>query len=165
MDRCSIVVGVVPGQPPGVVATAASYAERFGADLVLASVRNHRYLVGDGTGVSIPIDPALLTDQDPEFDPDLRAAIAEKLQGRDLDWSVRALSGDPAQALSSLADELDAAMIVIGTRAPGIRESLREFLSGSVAVQLAHSQHRPLVVVPLDPVGVADLPWEPDAQE
>lgn len=42
-------------------------------------------------------------------------------------------------------------MLVIGTR-EGARGALREAVHGSVAAQLAHRQHRPVVVVPLDPV-------------
>ena len=43
----------------------------------------------------------------------------------------------------------------------GLRASMREFFRSSVAVHLAHRQHRPVLVVPLSPVddGRA-LPWE-----
>jgi hypothetical protein len=37
---------------------------------------------------------------------------------------------------------------------------MREFFTGSVAVQLAHHQHRPVLMIPLDPTGPdAPLPW------
>lgn len=163
-SRTSIVVGVVPGQPSTVVATAAAFAERFDADLVCASVDASRYTVvrePDGEIVAMPIDSDLADEAREEFDPGLRAAVAEVLDRRPVRWSVRALAGGPAQELAGLAEELDAAMIVVGTREPGLRGSLREFFSGSVAVQLAHRQHRPVVVVPLSPVGAdGELPWQ-----
>ncbi|MFV0285321.1 MAG: universal stress protein, partial [Demequina sp.] len=80
-------------------------------------------------------------------------------------WSTRALAGLPSQQLADVADEVDAVLIVVGTREPGLRGTLHEFFSGSVAAQLSHRQHRPVLVVPLAPVGPdGELPWE-DAGE
>lgn len=158
-----ILVGVVPGQPAVVVEQAAVFAERFAADLVCASVDSSRYTVEqrpDGAAVTMPIDPDLGDEQVAVFDPALRDSLAQILEKRDVRWSVRALAGGVAPELARLAEELDAAMIVVGTRESGLRESLREFFNGSVAVQLAHRQHRPLVVVPLNPVTTEhELPW------
>jgi nucleotide-binding universal stress UspA family protein len=172
----TVLVGVVPGQPTAVVAAAARFAERFGAELVCASVDVGRYTVDhqpDGTVVSNSIDADLVDDIVEQFDPALRATLAEVLDNRSVPdnhhpvrWSVRALAGGAAQELAGLADELDAAMIVVGTRKAGMRGSLHEFFNGSVAVQLAHRQHRPVVVVPLDPVGPESvLPWQDEGAQ
>jgi nucleotide-binding universal stress UspA family protein len=48
----------------------------------------------------------------------------------------RELAGAVAHALARLAELLHADMIIVGSRRPGVRSSLREFLEGSVA---AHS--------------------------
>jgi hypothetical protein len=51
-------------------------------------------------------------------------------------------------------------MFVLGTRKSGIRDSMREFLNGSVVAQLSHRQSRPVVVVPLTVVtSDEELPW------
>lgn len=167
--RSHIVVGVVPGQPSEVFTTAACYAKRFDADLVFAFVDATRYSAewyADGTTLSMPIDPDLADEREAVFDPELRDAIAAALKDKEIVWSTRAMTGGPALELARLADELDARMIVVGTRRPGFRGTLREFLNGSVGAQLAHRQHRPLVVVPLDPVDIADdQPWGPDSSE
>ena len=159
-----IVVGVVPGRPAAVVAAAATFADRFGADLICATVDSTRYTVvhgWDGGVVAMPIDPDLADETVETFDADLHAAIAAVLDPRGVSWSTRALAGNPSHELARLAEEVGAAMIVVGTRESGIRESLREFFSGSVAVQLAHHQRRPVVVVPLNPVDAAGaLPWQ-----
>lgn len=159
-----IVVGIVPGQHRTVVVAAAAFAERFNAELVCATVDTSRYTVArDAAGVVVAtsIDPDLADDVVEEFDPELRAAIGSALEGRTVRWSTRPLAGAPAQELAELADELDAAMIIVGTKDPGLRGSLHEFFNGSVAVQLAHRQHRPVVVIPLHPVGPdAALPWD-----
>jgi nucleotide-binding universal stress UspA family protein len=162
-NNTSIVVGVVPRQPVAVVTEAALFAERFDAELVCATVDTSRYTVSrepDGTVVATSFDPDLADETVEEFDPALRATIADVLDKRALRWSVRALAGNPAEELAGLADEMGAAMIVVGTREAGMRGSLHEFFNGSAAVQLAHRQHRPVVVVPLNPVGADDeLPW------
>ena len=61
-------------------------------------------------------------------------------------------------AMKHLADQLDARLLVVGTRKRGLGESIREFFTGSVAARLAHRQQRPILVIPLgEPV--------PDDQE
>ena len=161
--KTHIVVGVVAGQPAAVVATAATFAEHFHADLVCVVVNGARYTIGqrpDGSVVSLSINPDLADEVVEVFAPSMRAAVAAVLEDRDVSWSVRALAGGPAQELARVADELDAAMIVLGTHEAGVRGSVHEFFNGSVAAQLAHRQHRPVVVVPLNPVGDGALPWD-----
>ncbi|TFD07117.1 universal stress protein [Cryobacterium sp. TMT1-66-1] len=159
-----VIVGVTPGQPDAVVLEAAAFADRFHAELVCATVEPGRYVVdefADGSILSLPVDPDLLDLDDEGFPVALRAHLTTLLDGRSLTWSTRAVAGDPARALAHLADTLDAAMIVVGTRERGVRASVQEFFGGSVAVHLAHRQHRPVVVIPLAPVAFRDeLPWE-----
>lgn len=163
-ERLHVVVGVFPGQHEAVVGAAARLARQFDAEVVCAWVDPSRYPVArqsDGRVVAAPIDPDSGGETVQEFDPALRDRLARVLDAAPVAWSVRALAGSPAKELARLADDLEAALIVVGTRDPGLAASVREFFSGSVAAQLAHRQHRPVVVIPLDPVGVvADLPWE-----
>lgn len=158
-----IVVGVVPGQPATVVETAAMFARQLGAELICASVDPSRTTIEerpDGSVVTIPIDPDLPFEEVQVFDAKLRTQISQILDTHHIKWSVRALAGGPAQALARLADSVDALMIIVGTREAGLRGSFHEFFNGSVAVQLAHRQHRPLLVIPLKPVtGAEQLPW------
>lgn len=160
----ALIVGVAPKQPPAVIAHAAALAARMDASLVCASVAVDRYVVvehADGSVESTPFDSDLAEVREAEFDPALRASIAAILDPTGVPWEVRALAGDPARALAHLADALDAMMIVVGTHEGGLRGSLRELFNGSVAAHLAHRQHRPIVVIPLAPVGFdAQLPWE-----
>lgn len=159
-----IVVGVFPGQPDAVVAQAAALAHRVGAELVCAWVDGSRYAVEehpDGSVRSLPIDPDLGDMADRGFPPTLTAQLARILGPAKLSWVTRELAGDPAAALGRLADLLGASMIVVGTRQAGMKGSLQEFFAGSTAVHLAHRQHRPVVVIPLNPIPLAaTLPWE-----
>lgn len=162
--RTCVVVGVFKGQPTAVLNEAAVIAGHFAADLVCAFVDASRYSVDrlpDGTVVSMSLDPDMPESRHEKIDPALRSELAAVLDGGNIRWSARALAGGPAQELARLANELDAKMIVVGTRERGMRGTLREFVNGSVAVQLAHRQHRPVVVIPLNPVGDdGELPWK-----
>jgi nucleotide-binding universal stress UspA family protein len=143
-------------------------------------VDRERYLVEelpDGRVRSAPVDPDLADpatdaastdgaeappDRTDPFDPALEVRLRGVLDPTGVEWEVRALAGDPARALARLADTLDAMMIVVGTHEGGLRGSVRELFTGSVAAHLAHRQHRPVVVIPLSPVGLdAELPWDP----
>ncbi|WP_091180774.1 universal stress protein [Paramicrobacterium humi] len=65
-------------------------------------------------------------------------------------WDFRLLGGDPAHALSRLADECDARLIVVGGVRKGISHELEDLLSGSIAASLTRLQQRPVLVVPDD---------------
>jgi len=159
-----IVVGVVRGQADAVLRRAVEYAQKFDAVLVCANVDATRYTVtenADGTVTSLPLNPELADLREEQFDPGLREYLDGVLSGHTVSWTTRALAGNPARSLARLAETLDAAMIVVGTREANLRGTVREFLAGSVAVHLAHHQHRPVVVIPQDPQPAdRTLPWE-----
>lgn len=150
--RPRILVGTTPEPSPHVVAEAARFARRFEAELVFAWVDSSRYTTGlgpDGIFITLPLDPDAEGYEEPVVDPALKASLSQLLADHPLPWSVRALAGSPAQELEYLAEEIEPEMIIVGTREAGVRGSLRELLSGSVAVHLAHHQDRSIVVVPL----------------
>ena len=163
-DPNVIVVGVVQRQPDTVLQRAAEFARAFDAILVCASVDPSRYFVErltDGRFTTLPVDPEASDLRVETFNESLREHIASLLEPTGIRWSVQPLVGDPSHELIALADRVDAAMIVVGTRSPGFRGTLQEFFNGSVAAHLAHRQHRPLIVVP-HPAAQANtkLPWE-----
>jgi nucleotide-binding universal stress UspA family protein len=164
VGRGGILAAVVPGQPVAVLEQAARIADDLDVPLVCANVDPDRYLVSsyvDGTVVALPYDPDLPEVEDERFDPELEARIRSVLDGRGVPYSLLQLAGDPAWALSRQAEDMDARYIVVGTREAGLRGSLREFFNGSIAAHLTHRQHRPVIVVPLNPVpGAQKLPWE-----
>lgn len=160
----TLLVGMVPQQPDAVILHAAALAKLLGARLVCATVDISRYTVDehpDGSVQSMTLDPDIGELREERFDATLEAHLHDVLEPIGVAWETRALAGDPARALTKLAEKLDAMIIVVGTRESGLRGTLHEFFSGSVAVHLAHRQHRPVLIVPLAPVGFeAALPWE-----
>jgi nucleotide-binding universal stress UspA family protein len=161
-----IVVGVMSGQPDAVVLAASEIATQFGAELICAAVDPSRYLIEempDGSVTSASFDPDADEPATAEFDPGLRAQIERALTGRPISWSTRALAGDPAQALGHLAGTVRALLIVVGSRAPTMRRTVRSIFTGSTAVRLAQRQHRPVVIIPLDPLPFgSELPGHPE---
>ena len=146
----AVLVGAVPGLPTRVVKEAGRYAKLLHAPLVVVHVDVTRFVTyedPDGYVHSAPIDMNLTGGA-----ADLAAVTNTAtgvLDGSGITWSVRQLVGDPALAIKHLADDVDARLIVVGTRRRGIGESIREFFTGSVAARLAHRQQRPILVVPL----------------
>ncbi|MCG2624121.1 universal stress protein [Arthrobacter sp. I2-34] len=148
-----VLVGVIPGQRAAVVRRAAELAAGLGTDLACVHVDPSIYeqVLPDGSMVLLPIDPDGDYSYVERTAQQIRANLSEALSGRGVVWSFRTLTGEPARALSEAADSISASMIVVGTREPGIAHALEEIIVGSVAVHLAHHQHRPVVVVPIDP--------------
>lgn len=167
-SKSVLVVGVKKGQPDGVVRGALKFAHRLDAQLVLATVDNTRYTVRhDPVGIVAAFS---IDGDDPDVveevvDPQLADHVRTLLEPSGIEWRLRALAGDPAHELATLADELDAVAIVVGTRERGLRSGALEFFNGSVAVHLAHRQHHPIIVIPLDPAAHDEaLPWEGHAE-
>ncbi|MHC2998351.1 universal stress protein UspA [Microbacterium sp. HJ5] len=157
----AVIVGVIPGQPTRVLGEGARYASLLGAPLVVVHVDVTRFVTyedPDGYVHSAPIDINVATGEG-QLEA-VRATATSFLAGRDVQWSVRQLVGDPAMAIKQLAEKIDARLIVVGTRKRGIGESIREFFTGSVAARLAHRQHRSILVVPLgEPVPDDEEIW------
>jgi len=162
----ALVVGVVPGQPALVVLTAARWAAVTGAHLHVAYADTARYVVeehADGTVRHAALDPDTADDAWQRVERELREQVGTALAtaGSSVAWTLHYLAGRPDRALTHLARAVDAAAIVVGTRAPGTGARVRSLLEGSVAVHLAHHQHRPVLTVPLDVVdwSATRSPW------
>ncbi|WP_313812236.1 universal stress protein [Glutamicibacter sp.] len=146
-----IIVGVYPGQDQRVLEQAARLAEQMGAALICVWVDPTRYTVdrlADGTVVSSPIDPDSTGHSAQVMPPELFGRFETLLNSYNISWEVRARAGNASFELGLLADDLDARLIVLGSRERSLRTSLHELLNGSVAVRLAQKQLRPILIVP-----------------
>ena len=74
-------------------------------------------------------------------------AAAELASEAGVEVTTHQLSGDPADALLSLCDELDADLLVIGSRG---MHGARRFLLGSVSSRCAHHANRSVLIVHTD---------------
>jgi nucleotide-binding universal stress UspA family protein len=109
----TIVVGYDETEPSErALARAADLATAFGSRVVVTSVAP--VLVGSREMGAI--DPA---DSPDDHRQELEHARVF-LTGRGLDGEYRLATGDPAEAIVELADEVGADLIVVGTRQPGL---------------------------------------------
>ncbi|WP_348787699.1 universal stress protein [Leifsonia sp. NPDC080035] len=152
-DGGPVIAAVHPGQSTAVVAEGARLAAALGRPLLCAHVAEDSYLTEwDRPEVreEASLHPPTAAESDAQTArAELEASIAAVIDGADAAWSLRVLGGDPAKALARVAEELDARLLVVGTRQKGFGAALEEFLTGSVAAKLAHEQDRPVVVVPV----------------
>jgi nucleotide-binding universal stress UspA family protein len=110
----TIVVGYDEGDPAKrALARAAELAKVSGGKLVVTSVARALVPAAHGLGPVDPVDP--LEDHDDQL---RRAAAALAEQGVTAEY--RTGLGDPGHEIVRLAEELDADMIVVGTREPGL---------------------------------------------
>lgn len=160
--RPTIVVGVTPGQPDIVIKHAAKLACKINGRVICAFVDTGQLSMfegADGTLMSMPLDPDIVDDPTP-FPEDLQQRLQETCDTKQVPVEFRRPLGEPAIALAELAEDEQAYLIIVGTRRPGIRASLAEFFSGSVAAHLTHRQPRPVIVIPLAPTASGELPWD-----
>jgi nucleotide-binding universal stress UspA family protein len=156
-----LLVGVVPGQHPEVLQTAAALAQKLSAPLLCAYVDEASYLVEWDPSRSahrLSLHPDKDDDDIRSLTNDLKTAIGSAVRSTSPEWTLRTLAGDPARALGRLAAEVNAPMIIVGTPERGFGHRITELLNGSVAAWLTHHQSRPVLVVPFKMAAHEDRP-------
>ena len=147
-----LVVGVLPGQSPQVLHTAAALAAHLAAPLICAYVDEASYLVEWDPARSahrLSLHPETDNAEIKAATQELRSAIGAVCDGLGINWALRTLAGDPARALGRLAADTGAAMIIVGTPEPGLGHRISAALNGSVAAWLSHHQDHPVLIVPV----------------
>ncbi len=148
-----MVVGVIPGQSAAVVQEAARLARAMSAGLVCVWSDAARTFVArdpDGTLVTTPLDPDHVDDREDEVaaEVELAAEVERVLEGSDVPWRFVYTVGEASRELARLGQESGAAMIVIGSRRPGLGGWMNHLIGGSTAGHLAHTQPLPVTIVP-----------------
>jgi nucleotide-binding universal stress UspA family protein len=134
----TIVVGYDDTEPAQrALDRAAEIAEAFGAKLVVTSVAP---VEGAGPRGGTGIDP---TDTPSEHESQLARAQA-KLAGRAVTVEFQPALGEPAEAIIEAAEHLDADMIVVGTREPGMLDRL---FRGSVSAAVSRNATCDVLIV------------------
>lgn len=131
-----------------VLGWARMLSERFGADVtalhvVSNAVLSHVLSMAAVTGGSTDLDEARIQD---EFRQDaerwLRRIGAVGLPRDRVDY--RTAFGHPAEEILTAATQLDADLVIMGSRRPG---TLRRTVLGSVASEVLHRAPRPVLIV------------------
>ncbi|HKU30195.1 MAG TPA: universal stress protein [Arthrobacter sp.] len=147
-----VLAGVLPNQGAAVVRKAAEVALGAGLELVLAFADVTSFPAAgdrDGHVAAQSIDPDGIDDDATAIAESLKSEVEGLLRGTDLPWSFVVLAGEPARSLGRYAASIAASMIVVGTKEHGLGSKFEGLVTGSVALHLAHTQNRPVLVVPL----------------
>jgi nucleotide-binding universal stress UspA family protein len=115
----------------------AELAKAFDAKVIVTSVAP--LLLGSARSVG-PVDPS----DSPEMHEDQLENAAATLSAHGIEPELIPATGDPAAAIARLADEVDADLVVVGTREPGVVERV---MHHSVSRQVARRVHRDILIV------------------
>lgn len=134
-----IVVGVDESPPSRhALATAARLGAPTGAAITVVHVRPALGALGFSPSAAAEFDRA-----EHELDDLVRADAARLLEGYAGLWDVAVRTGNVAQELLAVADEVDADLVVVGHRGRG---ALRDAVLGSVASAVVHRSRRSVLV-------------------
>jgi nucleotide-binding universal stress UspA family protein len=143
----SVVVGV-DHKNPDLARRAASLVQSLGGSLIeLVCVWVDETAVSDSRGFTVSVDPDIAVSSD-AYGADVLAGLNRAMADVGLPWSALRGAGDPAAELGRVADQVEAAMIVVGARRSGLRGWTTNIVGGTVAGRLIHNQPRPVVVLP-----------------
>jgi len=146
-----LIVGVTPQQHPEVIAEAAALSQQLGRPVIFAFVEPNSYLTEWNLKEDIRDQSLHPRDVDEDMSAaaqEVFSAIESHMDGGASSWSLRILAGEVWKALTRLASEADASMIIVGTREPTIGAHISQVLNGATASHLTEHQHRPVLVVP-----------------
>lgn len=143
----------------GACAFAAVLAARLGADVVGV----HALGLLETWGDDDPATPKHLARSRERVRGLLEGAWRQPLVDAGVAHRVELRDGSPVHVLLAAAAELDADLLVIGSRGAG---GIGEQLMGSTSTQITERASRPVVVVPgphpgRDPMGREDVPGGP----
>ncbi len=146
-----VLVGVEPAQESHVVQEAAALARALGTGLVCLWVDGAHVVAEhepDGTLDLVPTDSDRDEPDDQVPDDALVARLAEHLDPTGVPWLFVYATGEPVHGLREVAEAYDARLIAVGARRHGLGPWVNELIGGSIAGRLAHTQERPVLVVP-----------------
>ncbi|MCQ6271050.1 universal stress protein [Pseudarthrobacter sp. R1] len=145
-----IIVGVEWNFSEHLIRTAASLAASLEEHLICAFVDPASYLTEWAPvhqRAALSLDP--INNEEAEFPSEqLQQKLQAILGSPGQTWSIRVLNGDVCKALSRLAENADASLLVVGAGRPGSLAWLDRVLEGSVSATLIHQQQRPVLIVP-----------------
>ena len=145
-----VVLGVA-WEPSGqLIRAAADLAAALGTHLICAFVDPASYLTEwepADLRESASLDPAVNNETDFPSGQ-VRDVLQAILGPPGEEWSFRVLNGAVALALGRLAASTDATLLIVGGQRPGRLAAVERLLEGSVGVNLAGLQRKPVLVIP-----------------
>ena len=126
---------------------AAQLARETGAAVLAVHVRE--FLTAAAPVAAAPMAGGVAAEFQDEHVKAAEAAAREKaavhLNDSAITWEFRVADGEPADTLRRIGDDVDADLVVVGTRGLGV---VGRAVMGSVSSRLVHHATLPVVVVP-----------------
>lgn len=126
---------------------AVFMARALGRPLLAVHVRRRAVPLVEGY---VPIPEEVQLDESAELalEAELSADLASSGELAGVTWELISTSGDAGAELLRIAEERDAACVVVGKRHSGFAQFLHRIASGSVSHAIVSSQKFPVLVVP-----------------
>lgn len=98
----------------------------------------------------VPIPEEMVTNDTAEeaIEQDLRSLLVSGGELDGVDWELISVTGEAASEIIRIAEQKDAACVVVGKRHRGFAEFVHRLASGSVSRAVMASQKFPVLVVP-----------------
>jgi len=143
-----VIVGVEAAQTAGRQLRAAVFLARsLDRPLLVVHIRRRVMPVAEGY---LPVGDDL--QMSPEIEKALNDDLAKGLHNSGdlagIDWQLFCGYGEAAVELVRIADDKDAACVVVGKRTSGVSELLHRITSGSVSRAVVAAHKFPVLVVP-----------------
>jgi nucleotide-binding universal stress UspA family protein len=145
-----VILGTEWDASEHLIRAAAGLAAALGEHLICAFVDPASYLTEWAPAqqlTALSLDPSI--NEEAQFPSEHMQRRLETVLGKPWDtWSFRVLNGDVPKALNRLAENTNAALLIVGAGRPGTLAWLDRTLEGSVPISLIHQHQRPVLVVP-----------------
>lgn len=143
-----VVVGVDSAESCGRPLRAAAFlAKCLGRSVLLVHVRRRLMPLAEGY-MPVGEDLQLSAEVERELDEELVAGLNTSGDLAGVQWELLSSYGEAAAELIRIAQERDAACVVVGKRHSGFAEIVHRITSGSVSRAIVSAQKFPVMVVP-----------------
>jgi len=143
-----VVIGVDDVATCGRPLRAAAFLSRaLCRPMLLVHVRRRNMPMVEGY-VPIPEEIGVNDEAEDAIESGLRSMLVSGGELEGIDWELISVTGEAAGEIIRLAQERDAACVVVGKRHKGFAELVHRIASGSVSRAVVATQKFPVLVVP-----------------
>ncbi len=143
-----VVIGVDEVSTCGRPLRAAVFLSRaLGRELLLVHVRRRMMPMVEGY-LQIPEEVEIDQRAEDTVEADLVGALRESPDLVDVTWQLVSVIGEAAVEIIRIAEDRDAACVVVGKKHKGFSEVLHRLASGSVSRAVVAAQKFPVLIVP-----------------
>ena len=143
-----VVIGVDNATTCGRPLRAAVFLARaLSRPVLLVHVRRRNMPMVEGY-VPIPEEMGVNDAAEDEIESNLRALLVSGGDLEGVDWELISVTGEAAGEIIRVAQDRDAACVVVGKRHKGFAEFVHRMASGSVSRAVVATQKFPVLVVP-----------------